>query len=72
MVTREFLRTRNDGVSLYRSYSDANWAIRKVGTDEIYDDAIDVENSNFEYEETSIPVGQITDQEICKMIEDVL
>lgn len=30
--------------------------IRKVGTDEIYDDAIDVAGAPFTYEETDIPI----------------
>ena len=52
-VIREFYKTRNDGVNLYKTYSDKNLKIKKIGTDEIYDDAIDVENSNYEYEETN-------------------
>lgn len=52
MVIREFYKIRNDGVGLYRSYSDKGLSIRKVGTDEIYyPDAIDVENKFYEYEE---------------------
>lgn len=30
--------------------------IHKVGTDEIYDEAIDVENAPFKYEETDLPI----------------
>lgn len=44
--------TRRDGVRLYKSYSDANKYIRKVGTEEVYAEAVDVENAGFEYEET--------------------
>ena len=40
-----------DGKELTRTYSDT-YLIRKVGTDEIYDAAIDV--LNFQYEETDI------------------
>ena len=53
MIKREFYKERNDGVKLYKTYSDENYRIRKVGTDEIYDEAIDVENTSFEYEETT-------------------
>ena len=42
-----------DGKELTRTYSDT-YLIRKVGTDEIYDAAIDV--LNFQYEETDIPL----------------
>lgn len=53
MIKREFYKTRNDGVNLYRTYSDEDYKIKKVGTDEIYDEAIDIETSNYEYEETT-------------------
>lgn len=53
MIKREFYKERNDGVKLYKTYSDENYRIQKVGTDEIYDEAIDVENTSFEYEETT-------------------
>lgn len=52
MVIKEYLTTRKDGVKLYRTYSDKGLMIKKKGTNEIYDLAIDIENSSFEYEET--------------------
>lgn len=52
MIVREFYKTRQDGVILNRSYSDRGVKIRKVGTDEVYDEAVDVEGASFEYEET--------------------
>lgn len=61
MVAKEFYRTREDGVDLFRTYSDKGLQIQKVGTDEIYDEAVDVENSGFEYVETDIPIE--TEQE---------
>ena len=56
MIVREFHRTRVDGVNLYRTYSDQNLKIRKVGTKEVYNQAIDVEGAPFTYEETDKPV----------------
>ena len=53
MIQREFYTQRKDGVNLYRTYSDANKYIQKVGTDEIYSEAIDVEGATFMYEETN-------------------
>lgn len=53
MIIKEFFKTREDGVNLYRTYSDANLKIQKVGTDEVYDEAIDVENAPYEYVETT-------------------
>lgn len=62
MIRREFYREREDGVKLYRTFSDANKYIRKVGTDEEYSEAIDVEGAPYEYEET--------DKEIERYDED--
>ena len=56
MIVKEFYMTRSDGVNLHRTYSDEDVQIRKVGTDEIYDEAIDIEGAPFEYEETDIPI----------------
>lgn len=52
MIVREYFDTRKDGVRLYRTYSDKNLYIRKVGTDEVYSEAVDVEDAPYEYEET--------------------
>ena len=53
MIVKEFYKIRKDGVILYRTFSNADLKIRKVGTDEIYDEAIDVETAPFVYEETT-------------------
>lgn len=58
MTKRELYKTRDDGVTLYRTYSTDGFQIRKVGTDEIYDEAIDVETAAYGYEETSLPIGE--------------
>lgn len=42
-----------DGREFTRTYSDT-YKIRKIGTDEIYTDAMDV--LDFQYEETDIPI----------------
>lgn len=59
MIVKEFYRTRADGVDLFRAYSDKGVQIHKVGTDEIYDEAIDVENAPFAYEETNQALERI-------------
>lgn len=51
MIVKEFYTTRKDGVKLFKSYSDKGLKIRKVGTDEEYTEAIDVENAPYTYEE---------------------
>ena len=68
MIITEFYKTRNDGVNLFKTYSDNNLMIQKVGTDEIYTSAIDVENSGFEYVETDKPIPERkTRRESCEV-----
>lgn len=52
MIVREFYAQRKDGVNLYKTYSDEKYMIQKVGTDEIYEEAIDVESAPYQYIET--------------------
>lgn len=61
MIVKEEYRTREDGVRLYRTYSDIGNYIRQVETDVIYAEAIDVEGALFTYEETEdkIEIEQI-------------
>lgn len=63
MLVKEFYKTRQDGVNLYRTYSDENFKIRQIPTNEIYDEAIDVEDSNYTYEETNIPLEEEVEYE---------
>jgi hypothetical protein len=58
MIVKEFYETRSDGVKLYRTYSDQKLIIRKVGTDEVYDEAIDIETAPYVYEETDQPIEE--------------
>ena len=53
-IVKKFLETRDDGVDLYITYSDEGFMIRKKGTDEIYEEAVDCQE--FEYEETHIKI----------------
>ncbi len=59
MIVTEYFITRGDGVKLYRTFSDAGFRIKQVETNLVYDEAIDVENNNFTYIETDIPVGEV-------------
>lgn len=56
MIKTEFYTKREDGIDLYRTYSDENKYILQVETGIEYDEAIDVadENGNikYTYEET--------------------
>jgi hypothetical protein len=63
MVKKEYFRTRQDGVRLFKSYSDQNLYIQKVGTEEVYSEAIDVEDAPFEYVETDKEIETKTIEE---------
>ena len=57
MKKREFYKTRNDGVNLYRTYSDSNYYIKQIETGVIYSEAIDVESAPYTYEETTVSIS---------------
>lgn len=61
MIVREFYKTRNDGVKLYRTYSDSGLLIKQNETGAIYDEAIDVENAPYTYSETEEKIEEITE-----------
>ena len=46
------------GNDLVKTYSDKGMMIKKIGTDELYSEAIDPKKFNREYEETDIPIEQ--------------
>lgn len=72
MIRTDFFRKREDGVDLYRTYSDANVMIRKTGTEEIYSEAIDVENSGFSYTETDIPIEEESEEATIEDYQNAL
>ena len=41
-----------------KTYSDENFLIRKIGTNEIYSEAYDLLTSEYEYEETDILITE--------------
>lgn len=59
MIVKEFYLTREDGVNLYRTYSDENYKIRQVETNIVYDEAIDVENAGYTYKETEEKIEEL-------------
>ena len=60
MIQKELYIERADGVKLFRTYSDKQLKIKKIGTEEIYDEAIDV--MDFQYEETNSPIEPINEE----------
>lgn len=67
MIKKEYYKTREDGVKLYRTYSDIGYKIKRVSSGITYDDAIDV-SENVEYEE----VDEYIDTEGSYSYEEIL
>ena len=57
-IVREFYEEREDGVKLYKTYSDENFKILQHPTEIEYDEAIDIENTYFDYTETDTPIDE--------------
>ena len=78
ILTPQYKYTRNDGVRMYYTKSPNDVKIRKVGTDEIYTDAYDVEakvQQGLTYEETDIPIdtepGELTVEDTLGMLSEL-
>ena len=69
MIVTEFYKQREDGVNLYRSYSDKGMLIEQE-TGAKYSEAIDIENSGHTYTETDepIPSEEITDTQALNIL----
>lgn len=53
-----------DGRTLCRTYSDANKDVHKIGTDEVYGEAIDVYPCPYTYEEVDRPIEETVEDSI--------
>lgn len=69
MIKQELFKEQSNGVKLYRTYSDKNFKIKQIETGIIYDDAIDLEESTYTYEETNYTIEEEAID--MKLIEDV-
>lgn len=56
--------TRSDGVKLFRNYSDTGYRIKQIETGAIYDEAIDVENAPYTYEETDQLIEEVEEEDV--------
>ena len=65
MIIREIVEI--NGKSFIHSYSDENFYIRKLGTDEVYSEAYDLPEKKYTYEETEDKVAQ---EELDKVVEE--
>lgn len=61
MIVREYYKTREDGVELFRTYSDAGMMVMQEQTGETFVEAIDVGGSEMTYIETDIPAPEDSD-----------
>lgn len=71
MIKQEYYKTREDGVKLYRTYSDTDHQIINKKTGAVYSEAIDV-NQNEEYDEVDEYIeieGVETYQEVLDCLE---
>ena len=69
MIKRELYKTRTDGVNLYKTYSDEGYRIKQIETSNVYDEAIDVEDTPYTYEETDILIEEeATEQDYLKAL----
>lgn len=66
-IIKEFYKTRNDGVRLYRTYSDEGRDIIQDQTDNVYSEAIDVEGAPWTYTE-SAEERELTAEEALRII----
>ncbi len=57
MIKTEYFRLREDGVALYRTYSDAGYLIRQEQTGAEYSEAIDVADAPYTYIETDTEIS---------------
>ena len=84
MIIKEFFQTREDGVNLYRTYSDQGFMLRQIETDILYSEPIDIEDSGYTYEETDTLIesygitrrvlapGEISAEEFMALVEEAL
>lgn len=65
MIITKFLRVRDDGIKLYKTYSDSNKLIIQSETGVSYEEAIDVEGSKYTYTESEdlIPEEPVAEEE---------
>lgn len=70
MIITEYFMTREDGVVLNRTYSDARMMIERDGV--LYSEAIDPDNLNRVYMETNVPIVAMTEAEEKAAAYDIL
>ena len=64
MIHADFYRTREDGVNLYKCYSDINHYIIQDYTGNKYIEAIDIEDAPYKYTESDKEIIDVGYEEI--------
>lgn len=84
MIIKEFFMTREDGVNLYRTYSDQGFMLRQIETGILYGEPIDIEDASYTYEETDelietngrrkpiLAPDEISAEEFLALVEEAL
>ena len=67
MIVKEFYKTRDDEVNLYRIYSDEGKFIIQNETGITYEEAIDVEDAPYTYTESDVDL-ELTAEEALDLI----
>ena len=65
LIRRLDVKVEENGDALLDEYNQpipTGFKIHKIGTNEYYDEAIDIENSPFEYEETTIEIETLIEE----------
>lgn len=72
MIETELYMTRDDGVRLYRTYSDEGRVILQNETGNQYEEAIDVEGSGYTYTETDEYIeGEATEEDYQEALREL-
>ena len=66
MIVREYYMTRRDGIRLFRTYSDKNLYIIQEQTNDLYEEAIDVENAPYTYIESTQLIEEVQEDVLHK------
>ena len=72
MIKKEFYKTREDGINLYRTYSDQGFLILQQESQAEYEEAIDIESNNYTYIETDKPIPIIENEEDIRPAFNIL
>lgn len=68
MIRKDYYMTREDGVRLFKTYSDTGFRILQQQTGIVYDEAIDVENAPYTYSETGDKI-EVVEEEVIEDYE---